>query len=167
MRELRLTSFNTIVGDDFEEMPVKKFLKILKKNLGKNCNLMYTKYNNKFSVVFNGLMCDLILDKNVMDNYALGNYNEFTYELKRILDKIEGKKPSDYEFIGAFIEDEEALQIIKDAKNGVFSNNNAKKIYLEYLKTSKKNIWGLKNIFTTIFYDFKTNYKLFFKKNFA
>ena len=84
-----------------------------------------------------------------MDNYALGNYNQFTYKLRKLIDKVEGRKPSNYEFIGAFIDDEESLEIIKDAKNGIFSRPNAKKIFLEYLKQSKKNVWMLKNIFNT------------------
>lgn len=164
MKELYLTSYNTIAGDNFEEISVDKFFKIMNKNLGTNCNLTYTKYNNKFSVVFNGLLYDLVLDKIVMDNYALGNYNEFTYKLKKLIDKIEGKKPNDYVFIGAFIDDEESLAIIKDAKKGIFSDINSKRLFLDYLKQSKKNSSGLKNIFNNLFSDIKDIYNYYWKK---
>lgn len=164
MKELYLTSYNTITGDNFEEISVDKFFKIMNKNLDVNCNLIYTKYNNKFSVVFNGENYDLVLDKIVMDNYALGNYNKFTLKLKKLIDKIEGKKTGDYEFIGAFIEDEERLAIIKDAKKGIFSDINSKRVFLEYLKQSKKNSRGLKNIFNTLFNDIKEIYNYYWKK---
>ena len=164
MKELYLTSYNTIAGDNFEEISVDKFFKIMNKNLGTNCNLTYTKYNNKFSVVFNGLLYDLVLDKIVMDNYALGNYNEFTYKLKKLIDKTEGKKPNDYEFVGAFINDEESLAIIKDAKKGIFPNINSKRVFLEYLKQSKKKSSGFINIFHTLFSDIKDIYNYYWKK---
>lgn len=164
MKELYLTSYNTIAGDNFEEISVDKFFKIMNKNLGTNCNLTYTKYNNKFLVVFNGLLYDLVLDKIVMDNYALGNYNDFTLKLKKLIDKTEGKKPNDYEFVGAFIDDEESLAIIKDAKKGIFPNINSKRVFLEYLKQSKKNSSGLKNIFNNLFSDIKDIYNHYWKK---
>ena len=134
MKKLRLTSFNTIVGDNFDEMFVDEFFEIMNTKLGDNYAIYYEEYNNRFKVLFDGMKYYLILDKITMDNYGFGNYNDFTFKLRQLVDRIQGIE-QEYDD-----EKENALrkeQIIKDAKKGLIPNDEARKVYLEHLK---KNI---------------------------
>ena len=147
--ELYLNKFNMVYGRDFKEISLDTFLKNINDNLDNDCdynyNLYYYGFSNSFSVVYNGLVYDLFLDKNVMENFKMGNYNDATRKIKLLLDKIDGKIITEDAFGGAFVETTEELEIIKKAKKGIFRDSEDKKIYLSYLKESLKGYKGLKN----------------------
>lgn len=158
MKKLRLTSFNTIVGDNFDEMFVDKFFEIMDTRLGDNYAIYYEEYNNRFKVIFDGVKYYLTLDKVTMDNYAFGNYNNFTLRLKRLIDRVQGieqEKNDEEEFT---LRKE---QILKDAKKGLVPNDEARKVYLEHLKNSKKFSFSkIKSYFSNLIDDFKSSYNL-------
>ena len=86
-----------------------------------------------------------MVDKITMDNYAFGNYNSFTLKLKQLVERVEKNE--------AEINNEKELalrkkQIIKKAKKGIILNDEARKIYLEYLQDSKKfSVFDIKEYF--------------------
>lgn len=158
MKKLRLTSFNTIVGEDFNEMFVDKFFEIMDTRLGDNYAIYYEEYNNRFKVIFDGVKYYLTLDKITMDNYAFGNYNNFTLKLKRLIDRVQGieQEKDDEEEIALRKE-----QIIEDAEKGLIPNNEAREVYLLYLKNSKKFSFSkIKSYFSNLIDDFKSSYNL-------
>lgn len=145
--ELYLNEFNMVYGDDFKEISLDAFLKNISDNLGKDCKIDYLSFNNSFSVVYYGVNYDLIMDKIVMENFKMGNYNEATIKIKRLLDKIDESIISEDFVRGAFVESEEELEIIKAVKEGKVKDNDSKKVYLDYLKKIRDNYKGFNSIF--------------------
>lgn len=157
MKILRLTSFNTIIGDNFQEMFVEDFFKIMNNKLGDNYAVYYEERNNRFIIIFDGSEYYLTLDKITMDNYAFGNYNDFTFKLRQLVDRIQGieQKNGDEEEI-----DLRKERILKDAKKGLIPNDEARKVYLEHLKNSKKFSFSkIKSYFSNLIDDFKSSYR--------
>lgn len=99
--------------------------------------------------------CELILDKIVMENFKIGNYNEATSKIKVLIDKMTGKIITNDTLCGAFIKDEETLEIIKKCKDGKNDDGKFLEVYLKYLKKSRNNYMGIGNFLrylkTTIF----------------
>ena len=63
------------------------FLKFMDKNWGCGYSVIYDDELNMFKVMEpNGDFYKLVLDEIVMENYKIGNYNEFTYKLKKLID---------------------------------------------------------------------------------
>lgn len=145
--ELYLNEFNMVYGDDFKEISLDAFLKNISDNLGKDCKIDYLSFNNSFSVVYYGVNYDLIMDKIVMENFKMGNYNEATWKIKRLLDKIDESIISEDFVRGAFVESEEELEIIKAVKEGKLKDNDSKKVYLDYLKKIRDNYKGFNSFF--------------------
>ena len=99
--------------------------------------------------------CELILDKIVMENFKIGNYNEATSKIKVLIDKMNGKIITNDTLCGAFIKDEETLEIIKKCKDGKNDDGKFLEVYLKYLQKSRNNYMGIGNFLrylkTTIF----------------
>ena len=132
------------------------FLKSMDKNWGCGYSIIYDDELNMFKVMEpNGDFYKLDLDEIVMENYKIGNYNEFTYKLKKLIDKKTGRRSKKYELIGQFIDDKKTLEIVKDAKKGIFNSDNDKKIYLEYLENSKRKSMSMKHFFSNLLDNYK------------
>ena len=157
MKELRLTSFDTIVGDDFKEMRVEDFFKILDENLGDSYTIRCssTIYNGQFrhmfKIIFENEVYYLLLDKEIMDNYALGIYNNFTSKLKKLVDRVQMLEQRKNELV-------REKQIIKDAESGLGLSEDEKHIYLEHLKKSNKfSFLKIKTYFSNLIDDLKVS----------
>ena len=139
-------------------MFVDKFFEIMDSRLGEDYAVYYEEYNNRFKVIFDGVKYYLTLDKVTMDNYAFGNYNNFTSKLKQLIDRVQGIEQENAD------EKERALnkeQIIKEAEKGLIPNDEARRIYLEHLKNSKKFSFSkIKSYFSNLIDDFKSSYNL-------
>lgn len=191
MEKLDLSLEITLRGPYIKKMSIGEFLSYMDKNwsykYGKQCNIVYNnKYNtfsldtnNKFEVRLGDDCFELDLPKIVMDNYKLGNYNELTYEIKKLIDKKTKKRSSRYEFIGKFIENPFYLKVIENVikdKSSVISNRlydneimleyleqsdlryaclRDKEIMLEYLEQSKQETFKKKYLFTNFWYNCK------------
>lgn len=134
MKELKLTSLNTVIFDG-EELLLEEFFKILNNNLGEDYAVYYEDDTDRFKVIFDGVKYSLMLDKIIMNNYKFGIYNSFTYELKKLVDKTTEFKQEGADIEEKILREEE---IIEDAEKGLLPNDEAKKVYLKYLKDNKK-----------------------------
>lgn len=132
------------------------FLKFMDKNWGCGYSIIYDAELNMFKVMEpNGDFYKLDLDEIVMENYKIGNYNEFTYKLKKLIDKKTGRRSKKYELIGQFIDDKKMLEIVVNARKGIFNSDNDKKIYLDYLENSKRKSMSIKHFFSNLLDNYK------------
>ena len=132
------------------------FLKFMDKNWGCGYSIIYDDELNMFKVMEpNGDFYKLVLDEIVMENYKIGNYNEFTYKLKKLIDKKTKETKTKYELIGQFIDDKDILEIVVNAKKGIFNSDNDKKIYLDYLENSKRKSMNVKHFFSNLLENYK------------
>jgi hypothetical protein len=68
------------------------------KNWGCGYSVVYDDELNIFKVMVpNDDFYELVLDEIVMENYKIGNYNEFTYKLKKLIDKKTKETKTKYE----------------------------------------------------------------------
>ena len=156
MNELAISDFETIYGEGFQEILLDKFIKKMEKKILKNNGnnkfypyaFYYENENKRFKLVYKGIKYYLKLDEEVMLDYSLGIYNNITLKLKDLVDKFD-------EILNEEKENLIKKEIIENAKNNIIPDDNAKKIYLEYLKDTKKikitdyifGIWNdIKNI---------------------
>lgn len=132
------------------------FLKFMDKNWGCGYSIIYDDELNMFKVMEpNGDFYKLDLDEIVMENYKIGNYNEFTYKLKKLIDKKTKETKTKYELIGQFIDDKDILEIVVNAKKGIFNSYIDKKIYLDYLENSKRKSMNVKHFFSNLLDNYK------------
>ena len=88
-----------------------------------------------------------------MNNYIFGKYNNFTKELKQIIDKTEQRDKSR---IVIKTDEHDKKEIIKQAEQGNIPNEEAKRIYLDYLKkTQKFSFKKISSYFNNLWEDFK------------
>lgn len=170
MCELKLTNVNTIVSSDgnFKELIVDDFFDILNKKHGRDYAVYYEADENKFIVIFKGVEYYLTLDKITMENYFIGKDNKFTSKLRSIVNKTEKmeKRIADEEEQEALmaIEREKKVaemarrrKIIRDAEEGIIPNDEAKKIYLDYLLEEKRLSNRIKKYFKNLGSDFRSS----------
>ena len=82
--------------------------------------------DRKFIVIYKGLKYYIDFDAETIDNYERGEYDAFTSELNKLLEKYkEGIKKTE--------EKERKEQIIEDGKQGIFHDEESMLIYKEYL----------------------------------
>lgn len=132
-----------------------QFFELMDKNWGCGYSVIYDDELNIFKVMFSQEFYELDLEEIVMNNYKLGNYNEFTYKLKKLIDKKTKKTKTKYELIGQFIDDKDILEIVVNAKKGIFNSDNDNKIYLEYLENSKRKSMNMKHFFSNLLDNYK------------
>lgn len=132
-----------------------QFFELMDKNWGCGYSVIYDDELNIFKVMFSQEFYELDLEEIVMNNYKLGNYNEFTYKLKKLIDKKTKKTKTKYELIGQFIDDKDILEIVVNARKGIFNSDNDKKIYLDYLENSKRKSMSIKHFFSNLLDNYK------------
>ena len=159
MKELRLTSYNTIAGDDFNEMYINSFFEEVDQNLGEKYGIIYEEDTKRFKVIFNGNEYYLILDKLVMDDYIFERPNDFTSALKYLVDKTEYMKQKENDDKERVVAEK---QIIKNAERGIMPNDDdGRLVYIDYLKKTKKfSLSKFKSYFSNLIVDLKVSYKI-------
>lgn len=157
MKEMRLSSFNTIIFGDKELLFDEFFIK-LNDNLGDDYSVCYEEDTNRFKVIFDGVEYFLVLDKITMDNYKFGNYSNFTRQLNQIVERTKEMEEENNDDEKVRLEKE---KIIEDAKNGLIPNDKARRVYLEYLKDNRKFSFSkIKSYFSNIKCDLLKSYDL-------
>lgn len=150
MKKLWLTIQGTIMGDSFDEISIKEFIETIDKDWGCGYSIIYDEESNIFKVMFQDDFYELVLDEIIMDNYKLGHYNEFTYKIKELIDIKENVRTKKYELIGYLIEDKKTLEIVKNARKGIFSSIEDKEVFLNYLETLKRETKEMKYLFLNL-----------------
>ena len=127
MNKLEITEFGTIQSDDDFEMTLEKFIKKLERNIKKrNYSVLYNAKDNSFYIVFKGK--EYVIELN-------GIYNDFMSRLMR----LSNMQPKIYQNCVEIVLDKERREkIIEDAEKGYFPNDEARAIYLEFLKEQRK-----------------------------
>lgn len=156
IKKLYLTSFNTIKGDDFNEIFVADFFNVLNNNLDKEFGAYFIEESKNFKIVLDGEEYYLILDENVMNNYLFSRYNDFTRELRSIIEKTEKRDKGELALKNDVKKKEE---IIKRAEQGIIPDNESRRIYLEHLrKTQKFSFKKIESYFENLIDDFKKSW---------
>lgn len=154
--KLYLTSFNTIKGDDFNEIFVADFFNVLNNNLDKEFGAYFIEESKNFKIVLDGEGYYLVLDENVMNNYLLGRYNDFTRELRSVIEKTEKRDKGELTLKNDVKKKEE---IIKRAEQGIIPDTESRRIYLEHLrKTQKFSFKKIESYFENLIGDFKKSW---------
>ena len=139
--------------EDFVSHLMFKFMnedEVIRKKLKKeyNYSIEFDEKSNSFNIVFDGEKYYISFDEEEIRKFKQGIYNDITFELKRLMLAFEKRKKKEEE---KYIEEKEEEtkeliraeenKVIKDGKNGIFINDDAKRFYLEYLKEqqSKKD----------------------------
>ena len=147
MKEMKTTYFNTIILGD-KELLLDEFFKKMNDNLGNDYAVYYEEDINRFKVIFDGEEYFLVLDKITMDNYKFGNYSNFTRQLNQIVERTKEMEEDNNDDEKIRLDKE---RIIEDAKNGLIPNDKARRVYLEYLKDSRKFSFSkIKSYFSNI-----------------
>ena len=156
VRKLYLTPFNTIKGDDFSEIFVADFFNVLNNNLDKEFGVYFIEESKNFKIVLDGEEYYLVLDENVMNNYLLGRYNDFTRELRSVIEKTEKRDKGELALRNDVKRKEE---IIKRAEQGIIPDTESRRIYLEHLrKTQKFSFKKIESYFENLIGDFKKSW---------
>ena len=156
IKKLYLTSFNTIKGDDFNEIFVADFFNVLNNNLDKGFGAYFIEESKNFKIVLDGEEYYLILDANVMNDYLFGRYNDFTSELRSIIEKTEKRDKGELALRNEVKRKEE---IIKRAEQGIIPDTESRRIYLEHLrKTQKFSFKKIESYFENLISDFKKSW---------
>lgn len=92
--------------------------------------------NRQFIVIYNGMKYYLDLDEDTIDNYEKGECNAITLELKGLLNQFDLAIKREEEKEKQRIELERRNKIIADGKKNIFTDDDAKKIYMDYLTNS-------------------------------
>ena len=92
--------------------------------------------NRQFIVTYNGMKYYLDLDEDTIDNYEKGECNAITLELKGLLNQFDLAIKREEEKEKQRIELERRNKIIADGKKNIFTDDDAKKIYMDYLTDS-------------------------------
>lgn len=92
--------------------------------------------NRQFIVIYNGMKYYLDLDEDTIDNYEKGECNAITLELKGLLKQFDLAIKREEEKEKQRIELERRNKIIADGKKNIFTDDDAKKIYMDYLTDS-------------------------------
>ena len=135
MKLLKITSFETICGTDFQEMIIDEFFDTIESNLGTSYAIYFNKSNNRFRVIYDDNIYYLELDKATIDNYVFGEFNPITLRLKQLVDKSEQFKELNDKTNNEIIDNK---RIIANAEKGLIPNDKARKVYLAHLKKNKK-----------------------------
>lgn len=156
VKKLYLTPFNTIKGDDFIEIFVSNFFNVLNNNLDKGFGAYFIEESKNFKIVLDGEEYYLILDENVMNNYLFGRYNDFTRELRSVIEKTEKRDKGELALRNDVKRKEE---IIKRAEQGIIPDTESRRIYLEHLrKTEKFSFKKIESYFENLIGDFKKSW---------
>lgn len=137
MNRIKISSFQTVYGENFEEVTLKDFFAKLEKNIESNdYNVNYDEKTNRFIITYAGTSYILELDEKTANNYILGIYNDITLLLRKLAN-LEDKVTKKNDNIKKYNEQKEI--ILKNAlENNSLPDDNAKMIFLEYLKKSKR-----------------------------
>lgn len=137
MNRIKISSFQTVYGENFEEVTLKDFFAKLEKNIESNdYNVNYDEKTNRFIITYAGINYILELDEKTANNYILGIYNDITLLLRKLAN-LEDKVTKKNDSIKKYNEQKEI--ILKNAlENNSLPDDNAKMIFLEYLKKSKR-----------------------------
>jgi len=118
IKKIKFTKFNTVLCDDFDEMTVSDFFKIIETNLDtKDYSVIYDNEKNTFTIIYKGNFYQVEIDKNIMEQYRLGIYTPLTRKLRN-LNMVE--------------------KLIESPSLNDIKNDEERLVYLEYLKNSKK-----------------------------
>lgn len=159
MEKIKLTSINTIILG-YKEFIFDDFIKKMNDNFGKDYSVFYYEEDKKFGVMFDGFMYELILDEIIIYNY--GSFISILKQLDDRRVKIEQEN--------AYIKSEKDRrdEIIKNAKNDIIPGDEARRVYLEYLKDELKPIFRLKKYFNNLRSDIlssRKNYTFFYEND--
>ena len=147
MNEIFITDYQTVKGENFPEISLERFLKLLIKNIeSDNYDVLYNKDDNCFDIVFNDNKYLLKLNELKTYNFEMRNYlNYVTRELMRL-----SKEQNNLNVIKEvqetkIIRQNEAIAL---AGSGKISNDSVRLIYIDHLKQSKKpSLLKIKNYF--------------------
>lgn len=147
MNKIFITDYQTVKGENFPEISLERFLKLLIKNIeSDNYDVLYNKDDNCFDIVFNGNKYLLKLNAIEKYDYGMRNYlNYVTRELRRL-----SKEQNNFNVIkeaqeAKIIRQNEAIAL---AASGKVSNDSVRLIYIDYLKKSRKpSLLKIKNYF--------------------
>lgn len=130
--------------DDFINHMMYKFIndnEIIRENGQKDYSYSIELKDNGFEIVYDKEIYFIYLEPEEIIKFKLGEYNDITFELKRLIIAFEKRKEKeDKKYIEEKKEETRKLikskedKIIKDAKRGIFIDDEAKRYYLEYLK---------------------------------
>ena len=118
IKKIKFTKFNTVLCDDFDEMTISDFFRIIETNLDtKDYSVIYDNEKNTFTIIYKGNFYQVEIDKNIMEQYRLGIYTPLTRKLRK-LNMVE--------------------KLIESPSLNDIKNDEERLVYLEYLKNSKK-----------------------------
>ena len=92
--------------------------------------------NRQFIVIYNGMKYHLDLDEDIINDYEKGECNAITLELKGLLTQFDLAIKREEEKEKQRIELARKNKIIADGKKNIFTEDDAKKIYMDYLTDS-------------------------------
>lgn len=138
MKTLKITSLGTIQSDNGFEMILEKFLKKLERNIKKkNYNVLYNEKDTNFYILFDGEECVLELDSETKRNILNGKYNN---SISRLM-KLSNNQSELYKKCTEIQMDTKKWEnVIKEAEKGILPNDEARVIYLEYLKDLRTDV---------------------------
>lgn len=138
METLKITSLGTIQSDNGFEMILEKFLKKLERNIKYTYyNVMYNEKDTNFYILFDGEEYVLELDSETKRNILYGKYNNYVSRLM----KLSNNQSELYKkCIEIQMDKKKKEKIIEDAEKGILSNDEARVIYLEYLKDLRADV---------------------------
>ena len=145
MEKLKITELGIIYDENGFEMLLEKFLKKLeKKKKSRKYNVIYNEKGNNFYIVYDGNEYVLEVKDNGLDKKYSGVFSR--------LMKLSNAQPEIYKnCIEIVLDTEKREKILEDGEKGVFPNDEARAIYLEYLK--RANDWLLDEYFFNYYVD--------------
>ena len=92
INHLKITEYDTVIGTNFEEIPLNKFLKKIEKNINKKeYSISLNEEDKTINCIFKGKKYILDLDNTIMKDFILNNNNyPLTRILKQLIDKQNG-----------------------------------------------------------------------------
>lgn len=138
MQTLKITSLGTVQSDDFFEIVLEKFLKKLERNIKKKkYNVLYNEKDTNFYILFNGEEYVLELDSEEKKKILEGKYSDY---ISRLM-KLSNNQPEIYKnCVEIALDTERKEEIIENAEKGILPNDEARVIYLEYLKELRVDV---------------------------
>ncbi len=146
---LIITKWGTVKDEEddyFKERKIIDFIREINQKIEKNgSKFCFIEEKNHFWINLDGVEYRLKLEKEWIENYKEGKYNEITRMLKALeekqkqIDLIEMDKDKEYR---------RKNRLLSSAKKGVIETQEAKELYIDYL--TEQNKFKLSNIGTYI-----------------
>lgn len=133
INHLKITEYDTVIGTNFEEIPLNKFLKKIEKNINKKeYSISLNEEDKTINCIFKGKKYILDLDNTIMKDFILNNNNyPLTRILKQLIDKQNGINKTEEER-------KKELEIFKNIEEtGIISNDFERDLYLKYVIEGK------------------------------